>query len=235
MNYALIFAGGSGTRVKGYDMPKQFIRVNGKPVVIYAIECFERNNNIDYISVVSRADLIPELKQMINEYQLKKVKWIVAGGSSGQESIYKGLCPIFDFDEHKSGIVLVSDGVRPFVKSEIINSCIETTKKYGSAVTACPVSETIMIVENSDEISDIPTKIKCYLSKAPQGFFVDELMESHIRAIAENWFNCTNSCELMRRYGHSLYSIYDTDENIKITTDTDIGIMEKILEIKGNT
>jgi 2-C-methyl-D-erythritol 4-phosphate cytidylyltransferase len=129
-------------------------------------------------------------------------------------------------------IVLLHDGCRPIVSADVISDNIECVKKYGSSVTVCPVSETIVEVDDTGSIYNIPIRKRCYLSKAPQGFYLSELMKAHNKAIEENRFDCTNSAELMHRYGHSLHVVYDTDENIKITTPTDMIILEGLMKYR---
>lgn len=230
MNIALLFAGGKGSRMHTSNIPKQFMEVFNKPIIIYTIECFERNENIDAIAVVCIESWLDKLKQLISENNIKKVRWVVAGDVTGQKSIYNGLKAISDDIGEENHIVLISDGVRPVLEDKIILQNIECVKKYGSSVTVCPVTETIVEVNEDNEIEKIPRRSKCYLSKAPQGFYLSEIMNAHRSAISEEKFDCTNSAELIRRYGHSLHVVYDTDENIKVTTPTDIAIMKYILK-----
>ena len=232
MNYAVLFAGGVGSRMGNETVPKQFMEVGGKPVLIHTIEAFEKSPLVDGISVVCLESWIPFLREAIQSAGLKKVRWIVPGAQTGQQSIYHGLKAVWDQSETPSeDIVLISDGVRPFVSCELIEKCVRTVREKGSVVTICPVPETIVMVpEEEGRITDIPLRSQCYLSKAPQGFFLREIMDAHHRAIGENRFDCTNSAELMRRYGHSLYTVVDSPNNIKITTPIDLRIMEALLE-----
>lgn len=230
MNYALLFAGGKGTRMYTSVIPKQFIEVDGKPIIIRSIECFEKNSNIDGISVVCIEDWCEYLQKQVEKYQIKKVKWIVPGAKTGQQSIYNGLNAIVSESNNPGNdIVLISDGVRPFVKNNVIDECIECVRQNGSCVVLCPVPETIVEIDKKGEIVQIPDRSKWFLSKAPQGFYLDEILKAHHKAMMENRFDCTNSAELMKRYGHSLYSIQDSPENIKVTTPIDIAVMETVI------
>lgn len=233
MNIALLFAGGRGDRMYTSKKPKQFIKVDGKPIIIHSIENFEKHSQIDKICVVCIDSWIDKCREYIYQFGLKKVEWIVPGGATGQQSIYNGLKAVSDNVGEKNNIVLISDGVRPIVSDNIITQCLECVKKYGSCVTVCPVPETIVIINVQDEIIDIPKRNDCYLSKAPQGFWLSEIMDAHRIANKENRFDCTNSAELIRRYGHSLHVIYDNEENIKVTNPIDIAIMKYILERKS--
>lgn len=235
MNYVIIFAGGVGHRMYTSKVPKQFIEISGKPILIHTILNFELHKEIDGICVICVKGWINQLRQMIKKEGIQKVRWIVEGAQTGQQSIYNGIKAVYEDSAcPEKDIVLVNDGVRPFVNPDIITENIECVKRHGSSVTVCPVPETIVEVDEKNQIRHIPVRSECYLSKAPQGFWLEEIMEAHRKANAEKRFDCTNSAELMRRYGHSLYVVYDTDRNIKITTPTDMIIMKGILDEKNS-
>lgn len=232
MNYALLFAGGVGKRMRNTGIPKQFINVDGKPILIHTILAFEKSKNIDAICVVCLKDWIPYLQECIDKAEIQKVRWIVPGAETGQQSIYNGLKAVFDCSsDAKEDIVLINDGVRPFVSEALIDTCIHKVKLFGSAITVCPVPETVVeILEENGEIISIPDRNRWFLSKAPQAFFLNEIIEAHLCAMREERFDCTNSAELMKRYGHSLYTVVDSPNNIKITTPIDVRLMEVLLE-----
>jgi len=235
MNTVLIFAGGTGTRMKNPAVPKQFMEVNGKPIIIHTILNFERHDEIDAIAVVCIENWIDELKKLIKKENISKVRWIAEGAQTGQQSIYNGLKAIYDeVNEPEKTIVLISDGVRPIVSQKIISDNIECVKRNGSSATVHPVPETILELDSQGLVTNIPVRKHCFLSKAPQGFYLSQIMEAHKKAIAENCFDCTNSVELMRRYGHSIYTVPDTDDNIKITTPVDMLLYKAIIEEKKN-
>lgn len=233
MNYAVLFAGGVGSRMTNAQIPKQFIEVVGKPILIHTILAFEKNQSIDGISVICLESWIPRLYEYIKAEGVTKVKWVVPGASTGQQSIFNGLKAIYDdSDDPSKDIVLINDGVRPFVTNQIIDQCIKMVREKGSVVTVCPVPETIVEVSSTDGglITNIPDRSRWYLSKAPQGFYLNEIMEAHYKSIEENCFDCTNSAELMRRYGHSLYTVIDSPNNIKVTTPIDIQLMKVVID-----
>ena len=128
MNYAVIFAGGTGTRMNTKTRPKQFLKLHGKEIIIYTLEHFENHPDIDGISVVCIEGWIEYLKKLIKKYQLTKVKWVSPGGSTGQESIFKGLNAMRGEIDEES-IVLIHDGVRPIIDEELITQNIETAKE----------------------------------------------------------------------------------------------------------
>ena len=133
MNIALIFAGGTGQRMNAGTTPKQFLEMHGKPILIYTLEQFENHDDIDGIVVVCLESWIPYLKKILNRFNITKVKIVVPGGSSGQDSIFQGLCAVHQLYSSED-IVLVHDGVRPLIDSDTITKAIRCTKANGNAV-----------------------------------------------------------------------------------------------------
>lgn len=236
MNYAVIFAGGIGSRMNS-TTPKQFMMVDDKPVIIYTLEQFEKHRMIHAISVVCLEGWIDILQDMIKHYGIKKVKYIVKGAETGQQSIYNGLKAIYDDREDTSGdIVLINDGVRPLVSQKIISLCIECVKNFGSGVASAPVADTVGIVDDYGQIIDIPDRSKCYSLKAPQGFYLQEIISAHHQAMNENKYCFTNSAELFKYCGHKVHAFTDSGVNFKITSPADIELMRIILPswLKGD-
>ena len=168
MNYAVIFAGGVGSRMYTSKTPKQFIQVSGKPIIIHTIWNFEKHEDIHGICVICVRGWSEKLREMIRREGIQKVRWIMEGAETGQQSIYNGLKAIYDESGDPSGdMVLINDGVRPFVEPHIIDQNIRCVKANGSSVTVCPVPETVVEIDERGEIRHIPVRSKCYLSKAP--------------------------------------------------------------------
>jgi 2-C-methyl-D-erythritol 4-phosphate cytidylyltransferase len=235
MNYALIFAGGTGTRMSGAAKPKQFLELHSKAIIIHTLEIFENHPQIDGIAVVCIESWLDYLKGLIAKDGLKKIKWIVPGGNSGQESIFNGLKAIHDDPATSDDdIVLIHDGVRPLINGDVITDNIECVKKNGVAITVSPAIETIAIVDGSDRITDTVTRDKCRLARAPQSFKIGDIYGSHQKAIAENKFDFIDSASMMSYYGFSLYTVLGPAENIKITTPSDYYIFRSLTEVKEN-
>lgn len=228
----LIFAGGVGNRMNSIAKPKQFLQLFGKEIIIHTLDNFQNNPLINNIVVVCKDNWIDFLKKLLKKYDIDKVKWIVPGGNSGQLSIYNGLCELEKHIETNS-IVLVHDGVRPFVSNKVINECIESVYKYGSAVTVVPAIETIVTLEEN-EIKTITDRSKCYHAKAPQCFFLCDLLENHRKAMSEGITNMIDSASLMKYYGHSLHTVLGDYDNIKITTPTDYYTSRALYEVREN-
>lgn len=232
MTSALIFAGGVGNRMNSVAKPKQFLQLYGKEIIIHTLENFQNNPLIDNIVVVCKDNWIDHLKKLLKKYDIDKVRWIVPGGETGQLSIFNGLCEL-EKNVERDSIVLVHDGVRPFVSDKLINDCIESVKQFGSAVTVVPAIETIVTLENG-EIKTITDRSKCYHAKAPQCFYLGELLDSHRKVMAEGITNMIDSASLMKYYGHSLHTVSGDYDNIKITTPTDYYTSRALYEVREN-
>lgn len=237
MNIALIFAGGAGKRMNTHGIPKQFLELYGKPIIIYTLEKFEYHDEIDGIVIACLKDYIPKMWKLLNQFHISKVQAIVPGGDTGQESIYNGLCKINELFP-SNPIVLVHDGVRPLVDPSTITKAIACVREHGSAVTVTPATETI-ITENSStqdgELGNILDRASCKVAKAPQCFYAAELLEAHRKARQEGLDNFIDSASLMRHYGHSLYEVEGRTENIKITTPVDYYIFKAIETAKESS
>lgn len=235
MNIAVIFAGGIGKRMKSKEKPKQFLVMYGKPIIVYTLEVFQYNVNIDAIIVACVEEWIPHLKELVARYNLSKVKRIVPGGRTGQMSIYNGLCAAEEITEEKRNIVLIHDGVRPLISQELLGENIEAVKKYGSAITCVDAKETIILYDGRDEVESIVDREKAKLARAPQSFWLEEILESHRKALKEGKKNFIDSCSLMKHYGKKLYIVDGSDDNIKITTPEDFYIMRALLAAKEDS
>lgn len=230
MNYALIFAGGAGHRMNTRTKPKQFLEVHGKPIIIFTIEHFEKHPEIDGIVVVCIADWIPELEKLLRKYHIKKVKQIVAGGTTGQASIYNGLCALQTFAP-SDAVVLIHDGVRPVINGKLISENIASVRCNGSAITVAPAIETITIKSHENRIDQIVDRGHCNYAKAPQSFLLCDLLKAHNNAIADGEKNFVDTASLMLHYGYKLYTVEGAPDNLKITTQLDFHLFRAILDI----
>ena len=236
MNITLIFAGGTGVRMNSVAKPKQFLELHGKAIIIYTLEIFERHPDIDAIAVVCLEGWEDYLTSLIEKAGIKKVRWIVKGGASGQMSIYNGLSAIYgDASVPRDSIVLIHDGVRPLVTEQLITDNIESVKKYDSAVTVTPAIETVINIDPGNEaVVDVLDRNVCRLAKAPQSFILSDIMTAHKQALHDGRTDFIDSATLMKHYGHSIHTVAGTVENIKITTPLDFYIFRAIMDIKEN-
>ena len=235
MNIAVIFAGGVGSRMNSKEKPKQFLEMYNKPIIIHTIEYFENHPMIDAIAVVCVEDWIPYFEKLLFKFRIEKVKKIVPGGETGQLSIYNGLCAAKEIAGDEKSVVLIHDGVRPLINEQIITDNIESVKKNGSAITTAVVKETILVVnEGTSTIDYVPSRKNSRVARAPQSFWLDEILEAHNKALADGIKDCIDSCTMMQQYGHDLFLVDGPGENIKITTPEDFYTMRAILEAKEN-
>lgn len=235
MNIAVIFAGGTGTRMNSKDKPKQFLKMHDKPIIIHTLEKFQNNENIDAIVIACIKQWINHLLQLIEYYHISKVKRIVPGGETGQLSIYAGLNAAKDIAEGKNAIVLIHDGVRPLINDDVINKNIESVMKNGSAITSVNVTETIMEINDDASIKYIPDRTHSILARAPQSFLLDEILDVHNKALLEGKKDFIDSCTMMNYYGKKMYLVDGPIENIKVTTPQDFYIMRAILDAQENS
>lgn len=234
MNIGVIFAGGVGKRMRTKEKPKQFLEIYNKPIIIYTLEHFERNPEIDAVVISCVEDWIPYLQEQIYKFRIEKVKSIVPGGSTGQLSIYNGLVAAQKIAGDEKSIVLIHDGVRPLINSELLSQNIECVKQHGSAITAGIVKETIVVVDDEKRVEVVPSREKSRVAKAPQSFWLDDILNAHNRALEDGITTFIDSCTMMQHYGYQLYMVDGPYENIKITTPDDYYTMRAVLEAKEN-
>lgn len=224
MNIAAIFAGGVGTRMHTKELPKQFLKIHDKPIIIRTLELFEENPEIDMIVIACVENWIGYLNKLISKYNLRKVQRIVKGGKSGQESIYNILKAAEELGDRDKDIVLIHDGVRPLI----------TQKTIFDNITSVKVKETVLIVDNDESITEVPDRATSRLARAPQSFYLDDILSAHEKAISENKFDFIDSCSMLQYYGKKLYLVDGPQENIKITTPDDFYTMRALLDAKEN-
>lgn len=227
MNIAIIIAGGSGNRMH-QDIPKQFLTVNEKPVIIYTLEVFQKHPAIDEIIVVCIEGWEQVLWAYIRQFNLTKVVAIVKGGDCGQASIYHGLEEA-ERNHTSDDIVLIHDAIRPMVSEEIISDCINKTAEYGSAIASIPCAEAMLVSENQKNSCQIFDRNNLKRTQTPQGFRVGKLMDIHKRALRQGITDSTASCTLMIEMGEPVYFSKGSEKNIKLTTVEDIDIFKALL------
>lgn len=228
-NIAIIFAGGSGVRM-GSGLPKQFLEVNGQPIIIYTLEVFDDHPDIDAIYIACKEEYIPMLQKYVRRYQLQKIAGIVPGGATGQESIYNALSAAAAENDDRS-IVLIHDGVRPFITGKLISNNIRSVKKFGSAITCTPMYETPIKSSDGDEIEDVIKRNEMYTAQAPQSFYLGDIMAAHeiIRKENPTYEGIIDSCTLMKKLGKDVVLVKGNRGNIKVTTPEDLYLFRGLL------
>lgn len=230
----VIFAGGTGHRMNTRTKPKQFLELHGKPIIIYTLEQFEQHELIDGIIVVCLRDWIGYCQNLVDKFQIKKVKAIIPGGETGLRSRYEGIKKAAELYSPDT-ICLMHDGVRPLIDHETITKNIETASKHGSAITVVPASETIAIRGENDKITKIIDRQECLMARAPQTFRLGDLFNVHKKAIVSGMTDCIDTAYLMQQNGYEVYAMEGTIDNIKITTPTDFYAFRALMDIRENS
>ncbi|NLN48188.1 MAG: 2-C-methyl-D-erythritol 4-phosphate cytidylyltransferase [Clostridiales bacterium] len=232
-NIVVIFAGGVGTRMKNTDKPKQFLRIDGKPIIIHTLEKFETCTMIDAIAVACNKDYMDNLNELLIEFDIKKVKWVVPGGETGQLSIFNGLDVVYnDKNVCEDAVVLIHDGVRPVIDNQLILENIVTARTYGNAVTVVNATETIVVSKDKRNMDDLLERDVIYFAKAPQTFFLKEIHSVHLKEMESDSIKNVDSCSMMFKYGHKLNFVKGKSSNIKITTYEDYYIFKALYELE---
>lgn len=230
MNIALIIAGGSGNRMH-QDIPKQFLTVNEKPVIIYTLEAFQSHPEIDAIAVVCIEGWEHVLTAYAKQFNITKLKHIAPGGENGQASIRNG---IFELEKHydSNDIVLIHDAIRPMVSAEIISDCITKTRMYGNAITVIPCAEAMLQTNDAIVSSGSYPRDNLKRTQTPQGFKIGDIAQLHRDALEVGITNSVASCTLMIEMGKQVYFSNGSEKNIKLTTVDDIDIFKALLAAK---
>lgn len=231
MNIAIIIAGGVGNRM-GQDIPKQFININDKPVLIYTLEGFQKHPDIDAIGVVCIDGWENMVQAYANQFNITKLQWIVKGGNSAQESIYNGVKALAD-KASNDDIVIIHDGIRPLVEPFVLTDVVAKAKEFGNAVTSMPYNEQIFVVSADDELTTteyIPRETLRRVS-TPQAYRYDLLSEKYKEAFEKEigiyGSNYTNT--MMVQLGVRLHFAAGSDKNIKLTTKDDLELFKGYL------
>lgn len=234
MNIAMLIAGGKGVRTQ-QDIPKQFLNINDRPVIIYTLQAFQQHPEIDEIAVVCIDGWQQMLWAYAKQFNISKLKWVTEGGENGQSSIRNG---ITELEKHYSDedIVLIHDGIRPNVSQEIITECIRTCKEYGSAITVIPCAEAMLlrkdIVHEPNSSQKIIQRDSLARTQTPQAFKLGKLKWAHKEALKRGITNSTATCTLMIELGEEVYFCPGSEKNVKITTTEDLEIFKALLSAK---
>lgn len=230
MNVAVIIAAGSGHRM-GQDIPKQFINVYDKPVLLYTLEGFQNHPQIDAIEVVTLEGWIDFVWAYARQFGITKLRWVIAGGTTGQESIRNG---VYNLEDHcgEDDIVVIHDGIRPLVDETVLTDVLEVCKKNGNAVTSMPYNEQIFLVE--DEVSTtkyIPRETLRRVS-TPQAYKFGKLDWAYHEAFAKEIgiYGSSYTNTMMADLGERLYFAAGSDRNIKLTTKGDLELFKAYLK-----
>ena len=233
MNIAIIIAGGSGQRMQ-QDIPKQFLNVNDKPVIIYTLESFQRHPQISGIVVVCLRGWEDVLTAYAKQFNIDKLKWIVQGGDTVQESIRNGVNSLADY-LNPDDIVIIHDGIRPMVEDFVLSDVIVKCKEFGNAVTSLPYNEQIFVINQEN-----PSTSNQYISRdilrrvsTPQAYKYEKLKWAYDKASTENIGiqGPTYANTLMVDLGETLHFAAGSDKNIKLTTKDDLELFKSYIRM----
>ncbi len=231
MNIALLTAAGTGTRMH-QDIPKQFIHVDNKPIIIHTLEAFQNHPSIDAILVVTLPSWEAVLWAYAKQFNVSKLKWVVPGGDTGQQSIKNGLDKLKELYPNEDVNVMVHDGNRPLVTAEIISDSLVTFAKRGCAVAAIPCTE--VVFESDDGISSCVSteREKLFRTQTPHTYKLKDLLWAHEEACKRGIKGTAASCMLMKELGRETFFSKGSEENLKITTLEDLRIFKAILHTR---
>ena len=228
---AIVFAGGSGTRMRIQDMPKQFLEINGKPIIIYALENFQNHEEIDEIYIACIESWIEHLECIVKEFNISKVKCIIPGGNSGQETIYLALKEVRK-NNPEDTIVLLHDGVRPYITPEVISENIKSVIENGNAISTTAATETSLLSKDGVNVDGVPIRKEMFIGQAPQSFRVGDILSAHeeIRKTNPTYENVSDSCTLYNMLGRKVFMVNGNKGNLKVTDPIDYHILCGIIE-----
>ena len=226
MNGVVIVAAGTGSRMN-MGINKQFIKLEGKEIIYYTIEKFYKNENIDDIVVVVKEEEAEFFrKEILDKYNFKNIK-LAYGGKERQDSVYNGLKSL----DKECNIVLIHDGARPFVSNKIINKSIEEAKENKAIVVGVPVKDTIKVIDNDKNIVDTPNRSLLWAVQTPQTFDYNLIIKSYEDAFKDGFYG-TDDAMLVERIGYKVKMVEGSYNNIKITTQEDLGLGSQILKVQ---
>lgn len=236
MNIAIIFAGGVGKRMKTNGIPKQFLEINNIPIIIHTLNIFEGAKNIDGIIISCVSSHIEYLNKLIKKYDISKVVKVVEGGETGQQSIINALKATKGLEIDERTVVLIHDGVRPIIDEKLIDENINNVIQYGSSISCVPQKETTIISKGHTEVEDITKRNDTFIARAPQSFYLKDILEAEEKALENNDNDMIDSCSVMKKYGKykTPHITICNSDNLKITTPDDYYIAKALIDIRNN-
>ena len=233
MTVALLTAAGSGTRM-GQDVPKQFLHVHDKPVIVYTLERFQRNPQIDAIAVVTLPNWIDFVRVYALQFGIDKLRWIVPGGATGQESIRNGLEAIAA-DCTPDTVTMIHDGNRPMIDDGIISDSLAVFREKGSAVAVIPCTEVVFNSRSPHEADTEIPREELWRTQTPHTFTLGRLLWACDQAREKGLTGMAAMCQLMARLGERTYFSKGSEKNLKLTTMDDMDIFKALLNTERSS
>ena len=227
MTVALLIAGGVGARM-GQDIPKQFLHIQDKPVIVYTMERFQNNPLIDGIVVVTLPNWIAFVEAYAKQCGITKLKSVVAGGETGHDSIHNGVVEIArQFPQDTA--VMIHDGIRPMIDNDVIADNLSVYREKGNATTVIPCVEVIFKSDVPTESNEILDRSKVWRTQTPQTFRLDRLLWAHGEVVKRKLSSPVATCHLFSMLGETVYFSKGSEKNIKLTTMDDVDIFKALL------
>ena len=230
MNTALILAGGIDPRFK-MDVPKQFVNVNNRPIIVYTLERFQNHREIDEIIVTCLEGWQEFVRVYARQFNITKLKEIIPGGKDAQESTYHGLQLLKNRAE-QGDIIVIHDAIRPMVSEKIISDSIDMCRKKGMGVAATYIMDTIMHSGNGKEGYQSINRYEIMKVQTPQAFDFSLIWQMHERAIRENCMGAWDNSSLITRLGEKVYFSKGSDLNLKINSIEDVEMFKALYKMK---
>lgn len=235
MIYAEILAGGKGTRMGNVNMPKQFLPLKGKPILIQTLEKFILNNRFDKIIIVTPKEWINHTKDIIKKYISDDRVAVVAGGSDRNETIMNGIHYIEkEVGLNPEDVIVTHDAVRPFITHRIIEENIDAVLEHGAVDTVIPAIDTIVESSNHEYVTDIPVRDHMYQGQTPQSFNIQTLVKHYNNLSAEDKQILTDAAKICSLAGEKVFLVNGGISNIKITTPYDLKVANSIIQERIN-
>lgn len=236
MNYGLVLAGGVGQRMRRTGMPKQFLEVFGKPIIVYTLQRFDACPDIDAVVIACHASWKAHMETMIQRFDIKKVKAVISGGKDRQDSVLNGLNWIQSNGGNDTDVVVIHDGVRPLVQGAVLSENVRVAKKYGNAMTVRPVIESVVITDNDTaRFEDFKKRDDTYSLTAPQSFQLHVLTKAYEDIEnQETPMPLLDSALVFTYLGNDIHIIKESNSNIKVTTPEDYYMLKALLELEEN-
>ena len=234
MNAAIIIAGGVGARM-GMDVPKQFIHIYGKPVIIYTLEGFQRHPEIDAIEVVCLSGWEETLRGYAQQYGITKLRWIATGGETGQESIRNGVFRL-ESELKDDDIAVVHDGIRPMVDSSVLSDTLRVCRKHGNGVTSTPYNDQIFRIRDEFSTREYIPRETLRKVATPQAYRYGLLLWAYKKAFEEKIgiYGSAYTNTMMVDLGQTLYFAAGSDKNIKLTSKDDLELFKAYLKMESD-
>ncbi len=237
MNTALILAAGVGQRMRNAGLPKQFLKLFGKPIIIYTLEKFANHPEIDDVFIVCREGYLDYMNQLLQEYRVQKISKVLVGGNERQISLRKGLEMLRAEGRQDDDVIVIHDGVRPMVSSATIRENIRVAKRHGCAITVHPAIESIVITDSDQAgIDDFKKRRSTYFLTAPQSFLLGKIWWLYTEEVAEEYkgMPLLDAGMLYASQGGEVHLVKEQNKNVKITTPEDFYYLKAMLELEEN-